>query len=128
MTQPIAPARAPDGRTRAASLRIRVLVLLAAAAGLALIVASNDLLTRRFSDSLRADSQLTAALYSGNMVGMLERQSLVPLLLARDPVFIADLRSNDYQDTSQRLIEFKEEINAAEIDLLDGEGRVVASS
>ncbi|MEM9429611.1 MAG: ATP-binding protein [Pseudomonadota bacterium] len=107
---------------------MRVLVVVSIIAGTSLVIVSNEVLTRRFSERLHAESRLTAALYAGNMVGILERQSIVPLLLARDPVFISDLRSNDYQDTSTRLMEFKDEINAAEIDLLDGEGRVVASS
>ncbi|QHQ34845.1 sensor histidine kinase [Algicella marina] len=108
--------------------RVRLLVIVLFIAGAATIIFSNSFLTQRFTDTLSKQSQLTAALYSGNMISMLERQALLPLVLARDPVFISALRSQDYTNTSRRLIEFTAEISASSIDLLDLDGRVVASS
>ncbi len=113
---------------RRPSWRIRFLVLFGFTICAVIIIGSNSFLTKRFSDTLGKQSQLTAALYSGNMISMLERQALLPLVLARDPVFISALRSKDYTNTSRRLIEFTAEISASSIDLLDLEGRVVASS
>ncbi|NNU80614.1 sensor histidine kinase [Halovulum dunhuangense] len=96
--------------------------------GIALMVATNHFLTQRFSEDQRADAQLRAALYSANMVTLLRQQSLVPLLLARDPAFITALQSREYANTSQRLIEVAEDIRVASLSLVDIEGRVVAAS
>lgn len=111
-----------------APLWVRLVVIAFLVAGIVLVVITNNVLNRRLTETQRADSRLTAALYSGNLVNLLERQALVPLLLARDPVFISALQSKDYTNTSRRLIEFVAEIRAASIDLLDVDGRVVASS
>ncbi len=110
------------------SPRVRVAAGLVLIAAVALMLASNHWLTQRFSETLRAESQLRAALYSGNMVTLLRQQSLVPQLLARDPVLATALQSKDFTNTSQRLIEVAEDINVARILLLDQQGRVVASS
>lgn len=107
---------------------LRIFVVGFLIAGIVLIFGTNHFLTQRFTETTRSEGQLTAALYSGNLVSRLERQSLVPLLLARDSVLISDLQSKDYTRTSQRLIELSNEIRAASIDLLDIEGTVVAAS
>lgn len=114
--------------TNLAPLWVRLTVIGFVIAALVLVVSTHQLLTRRFTELTRSESQLTAALYSGNLVSRLERQSLVPLLLSRDPVLISALQSRDYQSTSQRLIAFSAEIGAASIDLLDLDGVVVAAS
>ena len=93
-----------------------------------LLLFTNHYLTRRFSETQRNESQLRAALYSGNMVTLLRQQSLVPLLLARDPALILSLQSQDFSQTSQRLIEVAEDIRVASITLVGVDGRVVASS
>ena len=58
----------------------------------------------------------------------LQRNSVVPLLLSRDPVMINALASQDYSQTSQRLISYVDEIGSASLMLMDAEGRVVAAS
>jgi two-component system, NtrC family, C4-dicarboxylate transport sensor histidine kinase DctB len=58
----------------------------------------------------------------------MQRHSVVPLLLARDPVLIRSLEQNDFTMTSQRLISYVEEIGAASIILLSRDGRVVAAT
>ena len=41
---------------------------------------------------------------------------VVPLLLSRDPALIGALASDDHSQTSQRLIEYRNEIEAASLD------------
>ena len=53
----------------------------------------------------------------------------MPQLLARDPELIkARCNAGDYQQSTQRLITFVDEIGAASLLLLDREGRVVAAT
>ncbi len=113
--------RAPQSRTGLVLLALTIL-------GVGIVYASNDLLTRRFSETLKTQSRLTATVYARYMVGMLERQEYVPSILALNPDFISALQTEDYSDTSKKLIEFKDEANAAAIDLIDVNGVVVASS
>ncbi|MBE3639070.1 sensor histidine kinase [Mangrovicoccus algicola] len=93
-----------------------------------LIWVTNQILSQRFSESSRARSDVRLALYSGNLMGELERQEVVPLLLSRDPVLLGALASKEFTQTSQLLIRYREEIGAARLLLLDASGRVVASS
>ena len=58
----------------------------------------------------------------------MQRHSVVPLLLSRDPILILALRSGQYEGAEERLASFKEEIGAGSIFLLDAEGRIVAAS
>lgn len=89
---------------------------------------TNQLLSARFTQSTLQRAQLRLALYSGNMVSELQRNSIVPRLLASDAELIGALNSNDYQRTSQRLMSFVDEIGAAAILLLDSDGLVVAAT
>ncbi|MEM6307939.1 MAG: cache domain-containing protein, partial [Pseudomonadota bacterium] len=89
---------------------------------------TNALLTERFTASTQQRAQLRLALYSGNLISELQRNSIVPRLLASDPELIGALASNDFQQTSQRLLSFVDEIGAAGIMLLDIDGRVVAAT
>ncbi|MEM8871159.1 MAG: ATP-binding protein [Pseudomonadota bacterium] len=119
--------RLPILKTRASPLvRALIAVFLLASGGILFL--TNQYLTTRFSEGQRTESQLRAALYAGNLVTLLRQQSLVPPLLARDPVLITALQSKIYTNTSQRLIEVADEIRVASISLLDTEGRVVAAS
>ena len=115
----------PDDRAPWA-LRLTVLAILALA-GLTLYL-TNVLLTERFTETTRNRAELRLALYSGNVISELQRNSVVPLLLAQDPALITALNSNDFSQSSQRLISFREEIGAAQLMLLDGAGRAVAST
>nr|WP_245615760.1 ATP-binding protein [Paenirhodobacter enshiensis] len=89
---------------------------------------TNAWLTERFTETTRVRTELRLALYSGNVLSELQRTSVVPLLLARDPILIKALENNDFSSTSAQLITAREEIAAASIRLLDMSGRVVAAT
>ena len=119
----------PEGRTGLTSrwgLRGVIAVLLVVAAGT--IWFTNAWLTARFSETTRVRTELRSALYTGNLLSELQRTSVVPLLLARDPALISALSGNDFSGTSARLISAQKEIAAASIKLLDASGRVVGST
>ena len=107
---------------------LRSTVVLIFLTALATIWTTNAWLTDRFSENTRVRSELRIALYSGNLMSELQRNSVVPLLLARDPALIAALVGNDFSTTSARLMTAQEEIGAASIRLLDASGRVVGST
>jgi two-component system C4-dicarboxylate transport sensor histidine kinase DctB len=123
---PRSSGRAEPARRRTWVLRIGLVVFL----GIAVVVIwiSNIWLTDRFTESTRNRSELRLALYSGSVMSELQRHSVVPLLLSRDPVMIRSLEQNDFSTTSQRLISYVEEIGAASLILLNREGRVVAAT
>ena len=104
---------------------VAVGILLTAAAT---IWITNAWLTERFTETTRVRTELRLALYSGNILSELQRISVVPLLLARDPVLTRSLESGDYSNASAALIEAKEDIAAASIRLLDVSGRTVAAT
>lgn len=110
------------------SLVARLVVLVVIAIAILLIWISNLYLTDRFTQETRQRAELRLALYAGNISSELQRTSVVPLLLSRDPVLISDLNSGDFAATSQRLISIKDEIGAASLMLLDGDGRAVAAT
>ena len=88
----------------------------------------NAFLSENFTDSTRNRAELRLVLYSGNIQSELQRNSVVPLLLARDPELIAALQDSSFATTSQRLIDLQTEIGAASIELLDSNGRVVGAT
>ncbi|MCC6306362.1 MAG: sensor histidine kinase [Rhodobacteraceae bacterium] len=106
--------------------RIGVLAILVAVVGG--VWASDLLLTERFAASVRSRADLRLALHSGNVQSELQRSSVVPLLLARDPELIGALKAADFSQSSQRLISFQAEIAAAGLFLLDDSGRTVAAT
>lgn len=132
---PILPVMAftlfPNMRKRRSgplSWRVRIaLVLLLVAAGVTVWV-TNVFLTNRFTETTRNRAELRLALYSGNLVSELRRNAIVPQLLARDPALIGALNAADFQQSSQRLISYIDEIGAASLMLLDRDGRTVAAS
>ncbi|MCR8723572.1 ATP-binding protein [Frigidibacter sp. SLM-1] len=89
---------------------------------------TNTWLTERFTATTRARAEVRQTLYSGNIMSELQRNSIVPLLLSRDPELIKALQSQDYSRASQRLITFVDEIGAASLQLVDGAGRVVGAT
>jgi two-component system C4-dicarboxylate transport sensor histidine kinase DctB len=89
---------------------------------------ANVLLTERFAQTTRDRAELRQSLYAGSILSELQRNSVVPLLLARDPVLIAALNARDFSTSSQRLISYVDEIGAAAITLIDMEGRAVAAT
>ncbi|MGB1236156.1 MAG: sensor histidine kinase [Planktomarina sp.] len=121
-----APSR-PKGLA-ALSWRVRGALFAIFLIAVGTIFVTNSYLTERFTATTQQRAQLRLALYSGNLVSELQRNSIVPRLLASDPELIGALASNDFQQTSQRLLSFVDEIGAAGIMLLDSDGRVVGST
>ena len=115
-------------RTRATGWRIRVALIILLVIAVATILTTNRLLTDRFTETTRNRAELRLALYSGNLLSELRRNSSVPQLLARDPALIGALNSADYSQSTQRLLSFVEEIGAASLMLLDRDGRTVAAT
>ena len=107
---------------------LRLAIALIFLMALASIWTTNTWLTERFSENTRVRSELRLALYTGNLMSELQRNQVVPLLLARDPSLIGALQGNDFSMTSARLIAAQKEIGAASIRLLDASGRTVGST
>ena len=107
-------------------MRLAVLALIVAA--VATVWFTNRMLTDRFTATTRSRAEVRLALYGGNLLSELQRNSIVPQLLARDPTLIAALQSKDFSGSTQRLISFVQEIGAASLMLLDQTGRAVAAT
>ena len=110
------------------SWRVRAALAVLIVAAIVTVALTNRLLTDRFTENTRNRAELRLALYSGNMLSELRRSAIVPQLLARDPTLIGALNSADYQQSTQRLLSFVEEIGAANLMLLDLDGRAVAAT
>lgn len=115
-------------QSRRLSWTMRGLVAALFAAAVAVVLVTNDWLTDRFTESTRNRAEVRLALYSGNLISELQRNSVVPLLLARDPELIRALNDGQFSSTSARLISFQAEIGAASILLLDKDGRAVGAT
>ncbi|SNX69341.1 two-component system C4-dicarboxylate transport sensor histidine kinase DctB [Cereibacter ovatus] len=115
---------APPGNGWRLRIAVGLLVILAVVT----VLVTNRWMSERFTDSTRSRAELRLALYSGNLLTELQRTSVVPLLLARDPALIGALGSAEFSSTSQRLISFQAEIGAASILLLDKDGRTVGAT
>ena len=125
-----APKRAADRKSlrQGLSWRARLAFLIVVTMAMTVVWFTNSLLTERFTENTRTRAQVRLALYSGNMLSELQRASIVPLLLSRDPALIGALNSSDFSQSTQRLISYREEIEAASLMLLDTSGRVVAAT
>jgi two-component system C4-dicarboxylate transport sensor histidine kinase DctB len=110
------------------SWRVRLALALLVVIAVVTVVLTNRLLTERFTAATANRAELRLALYAGNVLSEMRRNAIVPQLLARDPALISALNSEDYSQSTQRLISFVEEIGAASLMLLDGEGRAVATT
>ena len=108
--------------------RVRLALVALTVVAVATVFVTNRLLTDRFTETTRNRAELRLALYSGNLVSELRQSAIVPQLLARDPTLIGALNSADYQQSTQRLISFVEEIGAANLLLMDSDGRAVAAT
>ncbi|MDF1854053.1 ATP-binding protein [Pseudooceanicola sp.] len=117
---------AEANRTISWRARIGLLIFVAIACGVVLV--TNWLLTERFTQNTRSRAELRLALYGGNLVSELQRNSIVPQLLSRDPALIGALNGQDFSQSTQRLISFVDEIGAASLMLLDSDGRSVAAT
>jgi len=106
----------------------RIVIFLIIFIFLLIIWFSNFWLTEKFTQSIRASSELKAALYSNAIDSELKKNQVIPFLVSMDPMIMTALRSNDYETTSERLSGILREIGASKLRLLDYKGLVVASS
>ena len=113
---------------RSFSWRLPVVLFIFLLISIVTLWVSNAWLTERFSESMRNKLEVRLTLYSGNLKSELQRNSIVPKLLARDQELIGALHSQDFSTSTQRLIDFVDEIGAASLMLLDKDGRTVAST
>ena len=119
----------PQGSKRAARRWYRRVVLgLVTLFAVSVMYITNELMTQRYTETISNRSELRLALYSANLMSELQRNSVVPQLLARDPELISALNSQDYSRSTARLMSFVDEIGAAALTLLDSEGRAVAAT
>ncbi len=107
-------------------LKLAVAALIFVAVGVVLV--TNRYLSERFAETTRNRAELRLALYSGNMISELQRTSVVPLLLSRDPAISEALIKGDFSRTTQRLIQVQADIGVASILLLDSDGRTVGAT
>lgn len=96
--------------------------------GVVTIFVSNQALTQRFTETISGRSEVRLALYVTSLMSELQRNSIVPQLLARDPELIKALEEEDYSGSTARLLSFVDEIGAASLTLLDRDGRSVAAT
>ena len=123
-----APASPKSDRIQRTSpwVKLTVFVLVLVAVGVVLV--TNRWLSDRFTETTRNRADLRLALYSGNLVTELQRTSVVPLLLSRDPAISDALQKGDFSGTSQRLLQVQDDIGVASILLLDIDGRTVGAT
>ncbi|MCC5973919.1 MAG: sensor histidine kinase [Rubellimicrobium sp.] len=107
---------------------VRGTLALFCAVALAIIYFTNLFLMERFTDSTRNRAEVRLTLYVGNLMAELQRNSIVPQLLARDPELIGALSSGDFSRSTLRLLSLVDEIGAASIMMYDRDGRVVAAT
>ncbi len=107
-------------------LRLSILVICLFA--VIVIYVSNQFLTQRFTETISNRSEVRLALYVTNLMSDMQRNSVVPQLLARDPELINALQDNNYSMSTARLLSFVDEIGAASLTLLDRGGRAVAAT
>ncbi len=117
-------ATSDQGMSWRAKLVVGLLILLA----IGIVLVSNRLLTDRYTDDTRSRAEVRLALYTGNLMSELQRTSVVPLLLSRDPELVQALRDGNYSSTSAKLIALQSQIGVASIRLLDRDGRVVGAT
>lgn len=121
----------PQSRSEGASGQswtVRALMILVITVAVAVVWTTNQFLTERFTESTRTRAEVRLALYSGNVLSELQRNQIVPQILTRDAALIGALNSDDYTQSTQRLISYREEIDAAGLILLDETGRTVAAT
>ena len=89
-------------RSPCAAAALIAVVLILALAGTVMWI-TNQWLTQRFTETTRVRTELRLALYTGNIMSELQRTSVVPLLLARDPQLSRQaLDTTDYSTASPR--------------------------
>jgi len=121
-------SQSASGQERGNPWRVRIVIFVLIGFAVAVVWSTNALLTERFTETTRNQAEVRMTLYSGNLTSELQRASIVPQLLARDPALIGALNSNDHAQTSSRLITYVDEIGVSSLLLLDKQGRAVAAS
>lgn len=119
------PRRPPAARSAWLLRAVTVLLVTLAAA---VVWYTNAWLSQSFTEATRGRAEVRLALYTGNILTELQRTSVVPLLLARDPSLADALATGVFSTTTQRLISAQAEIGAASIQLVDLTGRTVAAT
>jgi two-component system C4-dicarboxylate transport sensor histidine kinase DctB len=122
------PGRTLDPLLPRLPMAARVLIGVMVTVASAVVWVANSYLTDRFVETTRMRAELRQQLYAGAILSELQRNSVVPLLLSRDPTLLSALTARDFSASSQRLISFVDEIGAASIRLLDMDGRTVAAT
>ncbi|MDF1671490.1 MAG: ATP-binding protein [Roseovarius sp.] len=122
------PIPTPVKRMRTTGWRARMALVLLVLLAVSVVFITNRLLTDRFTENTRNRAELRLVLYGGNLLSELRQNAIVPQLLARDPALITALNSEDYAQSTARLISFLDEIGAKTLTLLDSDGRAVAST
>jgi two-component system C4-dicarboxylate transport sensor histidine kinase DctB len=125
MTQ---PPKADDTEAEGMSWMVRLAVGFLILLAVAVVLVSNRLLTDRYTADTRNQAEVRLALYTGNLMSELQRTSVVPLLLSRDPELVRALRESNFSATSAKLIALQSQIGVASIRLLDNNGRVVGAT
>lgn len=108
--------------------QLRAIVVIACCIGVLVTQVTNTVLTQRFTETTRNRAELRLTLYVANLMSELQRNSIVPQLLARDPELINALDLGDFSLSTARLLTFVDEIGAASLMLLDVDGRAVAAT
>ncbi len=126
--EPASQSSETDQTQRSVGWRVRLALIILVWAAIATVFFTNRLLTNQFTETTRNRAELRLALYSGNLQSELSQSAIVAQLLARDPALIGALNSADYQQSTQRLISFVEETGAANLMLMDNDGRAVAAT
>ncbi len=127
MSDPAA-TRSNDALGSPVSWRVRLSILALFVFAVVTVVITNKTLTNRYTESTRNSAEVRLALYSGALLAELQRNSIVPQMLARDPELIGALNSGDFTRSTQRLLTFVDEIGAASLTLIDADGRAVATT
>jgi two-component system, NtrC family, C4-dicarboxylate transport sensor histidine kinase DctB len=122
------PASDLSDASRGLPWRVKLVVTLLMLLAVGIVLVTNQWLTARFSETTRNRAEVRLALYTGNVVSELQRTSVVPLLLSRDPDLIRALTEGNFAATSAKLIALQGELGVASIRLLDVDARVVGAT
>ncbi|WP_394177735.1 ATP-binding protein [Yoonia maritima] len=107
---------------------LRLSILVVCLFALIVVYVSNQFLTKRFTTTISDSSEVRLALYVTNVTSELQRTSVVPQLLARDPELIRALESRDFSGSSEHLVSYVSEIGSSSLLLLDRIGQTVAAT
>ena len=108
--------------------RLRLAVLLTCVLGVGVIYVTNVYLTERFTERTRSNADATLSRAAARLESELQRNQIVPQLLALDPQLIRALDDGDYTLSTSRLLSIVDEIGGASLILMDLDGRIVAAT